>query len=110
MTSNDVGLIVLILTALALVGLAVPLLMGKGTGLIAGYNTMSAQEKARYNGPAMAKFTGKMVLAIGLSTFIYGFGLFRFGLEWITWAYLAEVIGLSVFAIVWCNTGNRFKK
>lgn len=94
---------------LGLAGLSIPLMMGKAAWLIAGYNTMTAEERAGYNGPALAKFTGKILLVIGLVTPLYGVGLFHFGWQWLTWIYLAVVIGLSVFAAIYCNTGNRFK-
>ena len=111
MTPSELtGFIIFILISLSLIGLSIPLLMGKGTGLIAGYNTMPPQEKAQYDGPALARFTGKILLVIGLATLPYGVGIFCFGLEWLTWVYLTVVIGLSVFAAIYCNTGNRFKK
>ena len=111
MTPSELtGFIIFILISLSLIGLSIPLLMGKGTGLIAGYNTLSPEEKKRYDGPALARFTGKILLVIGLATLPYGVGIFCFGLEWLTWVYLTVVIGLSVFAAIYCNTGNRFKK
>ena len=111
MTPSELtGFIIFILISLSLIGLSIPLLMGKGTGLIAGYNTMSPEEKKRYDGPALARFTGKILLVMGLATLPYGVGIFCFGLEWLTWVYLTVVIGLSVFAAIYCNTGNRFKK
>ena len=111
MTPSELtGFIIFILISLSLIGLSIPLLMGKGTGLIAGYNTMSPEEKKRYDGPALARFTGKILLVIGLATLPYGVGIFCFGLEWLTWVYLTVMIGLSVFAAIYCNTGNRFKK
>ena len=71
---------------------------------------MDPEEKKHYDGPALAKFTGKILLAIGLATLPYGVCLFLFGLEWLTWIYLVVVVGLSVFALIWCNTGRRFRK
>lgn len=109
-TEELFGLIVFGLVSLGLVGLSIPLMLGKCTGLIAGYNTMTPEEKERYNGPALARFTGKILLVIGLATALYDVGLFCFALEWLTWAYLALVIGLGAFAVIWCNTGGRFKK
>lgn len=109
-TKDMLGLAIMGLVSLSLIGPAIPLLMGKGTWLIAGYNTMSPEEKKRYDGPALARFTGKILLVIGLATLPYGVGIFCFGLEWLTWVYLTVVIGLSVFAAIYCNTGTRFKK
>lgn len=108
--TDVIGLVVVLVVALSLVGLAVPLLMGRGAWLIAGYNTMNPEEKAHWDGPALAKFTGKLLLAIGLATLLFGAGLFLLALEWLTWVYLAVVLGLSIFAAIYCNTGGRFKK
>lgn len=111
MEANEiVALTVFAVIGLGLVGLSIPLMMGKGTWLVAGYNTMSAEEKATWDGPAMAKFVGKILLACGVATGLYGMGLIYFGLTWTTWVYLVVVIGLSGFAVAWCNTGNRFRK
>ncbi len=111
MTPSELtGFIIFVLISLSLIGLSIPLLMGKGTGLIAGYNTMTPQEKAQWDGPALARFTGRLLLVIGLTTLLFGAGLFLLALEWLTWVYLAVVLGLSVFAVIYCNTGSRFKK
>ncbi len=109
-TPAMIGLAVFIAISLGLVGLSIPLLLGNGTWLIAGYNTMSAEEKARWDGPALARFTGRVLLAIGLATLLFGAGLFLLALEWLTWFYLAVVVGLSIFAAVYCNTSGRFRK
>ena len=111
MNANEIAaLAVFAVIGLGLVGLSIPLMMGRCAGLIAGYNTMSAEEKAAWDGPALAKFVGKILLACGIATGLYGVGLIHFGLTWLTWVYLAVVIGLCIFAAVWCNTGNRFRK
>ena len=109
-TSDIIGLAVTVIAGLGLIGLSVPLLMGKCAGLIAGYNTMTKEERESWDGPALARFVGKILLAIGLVTLPYGVGVFYFSLKWLTWAYLAFTVGLSVFAVVYCNTGNRFRK
>lgn len=105
-----IGFVVIVLVALSLIGMAIPLLLGKGTWLIAGYNTMNQEEKTNWDGPALARFVGKILLAIGLVTLPYGVGVFYFSLQWLTWPYLAFTVGLSVFAVIYCNTGNRFRK
>lgn len=109
-SSKFIGFVVVVLVALSLVGMSIPLLRGKAAWLIAGYNTMNQEEKTHWDGPALAKFVGKILLALGLATLPYGVGIFYFRLQWLTWVYLAFTGGLSVFAVIYCNTGNRFKK
>lgn len=44
--------------------LSIALLMGKGAFLIAGYNTMSVAEKAKYDERALCRAMGVMMLGI----------------------------------------------
>lgn len=110
MSSNDIG--ALILTSIlgaALVILAVALLFGRGSFLIAGYNTMSKEEKDKYDSKALCKFVGKILLPIGVSMPLAAVGsIYQVG--WIITAYPIAVAVLCIFAVVYCNTGNHFRK
>ncbi|WP_110111818.1 DUF3784 domain-containing protein [Bacillus sp. CGMCC 1.16541] len=88
---------------------AIMLLRGKGAFLIAGYNTKSAEEKAKYDEVALCKFMGKVMLGICVSIFLWGLSdvfhnqlLFMIGMVLFT--------GIIVFTLVYSNTGNRFRK
>lgn len=82
---------------------------GKRAFLLAGYNTMSESEKAQNDEVAMCKFMGKIMYGICLSILLWPlseiledqlicvFGLILF-------------LSLIVFALVYSNTGNRFKR
>ncbi|MCL2699146.1 MAG: DUF3784 domain-containing protein, partial [Defluviitaleaceae bacterium] len=48
------------------------LLTGRGASLISGYNTMPKEKKAKYNAPALCKFTGKIVMPIGIMIILTG--------------------------------------
>ena len=99
-----IGIIMLLLIAMSIV-----LLMGKGAWLIAGYNTLGNEEKARYDSVALCKFIGKYLLSIGLLMPAIPVG----GILEINWpaaVYIAYVIISVIFVIVYCNTGDRFKK
>lgn len=109
LTKEIFGVVVIALTALLLMGLSLPLLMGKGAWLIAGYNTASPEEKARYDEKALCRFTGKLLLVIGLCTFLLIPGVL-FNMMWLTIGYVAVAVGLTVFSLIYCNTGNRFRK
>ncbi|NBJ90564.1 DUF3784 domain-containing protein [Acutalibacter sp. 1XD8-36] len=109
-TSDIIGLVIVIIVGLSLVGLSVPLLMGRGAWLIAGYNTMSKEEQEHWDGPALARFTGKILLVIGLLTVTLMPVMCIFKFLWLTVLYTVLVVGLGVFAAVWCNTGKRFRK
>lgn len=110
MTSNDiVGLIITGILGLVIVFLAVVLLFGKGEFLIAGFNTMSENEKKRYDSKALCQFIGKILLPIGILTPAVAIGGI-YDIGWIGGAYVGLTAILVVFALVYCNTGNRFRK
>ncbi len=110
MTSNDiVGLIITGILGLVIVILAVVLLFGKGEFLIAGFNTMSENEKKRYDSKALCRFIGKILLPIGILTPAVAIGGI-YDIGWFGGAYVGLTAILVVFALVYCNTGNRFRK
>lgn len=99
-----IGIIMLLLIAMSIV-----LLMGKGAWLIAGYNTLSREEKAKYDSAALCKFIGKYLLSIGLlMPAIPVGGILE--INWLSIVYIAYVLISAIFVMVYCNTGNRFKK
>ncbi len=104
MTSVDiVGLVITIIIGLLIIVISLVLLTGRGSFLIAGYNTSSREEKEKYDSKKMCRFIGKILFPIGLSVG----GIFRIVL--LPALYTFGVIALSVFAAIYCNTGNRFK-
>lgn len=88
---------------------AIILSKGKGAFLIAGYNTKSDSEKALYDEVALCKFMGKTMYGISFSIFLFALSemldkqvLFIIG--------LILILTIIIFALVYTNTGNRFKK
>ena len=51
---------------LSLIVMSFFLLAGKASFLVAGYNTMSKEEKSKYDGIALSKFIGKILLPMGI--------------------------------------------
>jgi len=92
------------------------MLTGRGSFLIAGYNTMSKKEKGKYDNVSLCKFIGKFIILIGISTILFAIGLtagamYSVLLLWITIIlYFIIVMGFSLFVVIYCNTGNRFRK
>jgi hypothetical protein len=104
-----VGVVINLIGAIAFFIFAIFLSKGKGAFLIAGYNTMSDSEKAKYDEIALCKFMGKMMYGISFSILLWALSdmlkiqvLFILG--------LALFFCLIVFVLVYSNTGNRFKK
>lgn len=88
---------------------AIFLSKGKGASLLAGYNMMSDSKKAQYDEVAICKFMGKIMYGICFSILLWALSdmlenqvLFIIG--------LILFFILIVFAIVYSNTGNRFKR
>lgn len=100
---------VIIILIVAFVVMGVLLLNGKAMFLIAGYNTASKEAKAQINKKALAKF-------MGILMFAFAFCLLLEVAEWYMPGYYFRLIGqylipvLALFAVIYANTGNRFKK
>ena len=92
--------------SIVLLVVSVVLLRGKGSFLIAGYNTMKASEKRKYDEVALCKLMGFYVLTIGALLLIIG----------ITSEMASELvtrglhIGVLVVAVVAVIHGNFSKK
>jgi O-antigen/teichoic acid export membrane protein len=81
------------------------------SGLIAGYNTAPAEERAKYDEGALTRFVGAMLilasvvlLAGGLLPHVPGAPDYVTGVSWAL--FTAVVIG----GVVYMNTGERFKQ
>ncbi|WP_226666214.1 DUF3784 domain-containing protein [Metabacillus litoralis] len=88
---------------------AVILSKGKGAFLLAGYNTMSESEKAEYDEVALCKFMGKIMFGVSFCILLFAFSdivenqvLFMIA--------LILLISIIIFALIYTNTKNRFKK
>lgn len=97
------GALGLIITALALL-----LLSGRGAFLIAGFNTLPKSEQAKFDSQALSRFMGRLLLPIGLLMPAVALGGIL-SLSWIGLVYTVLVVGLVVFAVIYANTGKRFR-
>lgn len=91
--------------ALLFLALAFFMLQGKGACLIAGFNTLSKEEQAKYDQSALAKFVGKLMLLIGCCVL-----LFLIESLWVTLVSTAIVMIAPLAAVIYMNTGQRFRK
>lgn len=100
---------VVVLITILFIILGVVFSLGKGSFLIAGYNTSSKEEKAKYDEKALCKFMGK-------SMFVFAFSIFLFGLSNLIKQPIIFVIGVIlllatvIFILIYVNTKNRFMK
>ena len=87
---------------------AILFINGKGGFLLAGYNTMSPDKKARYNEKVLLKFVGWLLIiyVIGL---LLGILMFDVGINWFGSAIMV-IIHLAFFAgLIYANIGKRFR-
>lgn len=103
------GAIVDLIILMPFLVFAIFLSKGKGAFLLTGYNTMPESRKAQYDEVAMCKFMSKIMYGICLSLLLWALSdilenqiIFVLG--------LILFLGLIVFALVYSNTGNRFKR
>ena len=99
-------------TALFLVATGAIVRFDKASWLIAGYNTSSKEEKAKYDEAALCNFVGNLMFVLGGIVLVMGIlsllitsrlGIIL-GVGWTL--YVVVIIG----AVIYLNTGNRFKK
>lgn len=85
------------------------LLTGHGADLVAGYNTASPSEKAKWNTKAMCRAVGVLLLVIILCTalMVLGAVLDRTSLIWGGGILCAAA---TVGGIFYLNTSSRFKR
>ena len=92
---------------LPFIALGIVFLTGRGSFLIAGYNTMSKDKKEEYDKVALCKFMGKIMMPMGILSLFIGLSITY---TWFIWAYSGAIFGLCIFAVIYANTNNRFKK
>lgn len=97
------GLLVLFLI------LSVVLYLGKGSALIAGYNTLPKEEQAKYDKVALGKFMGKSMFAISSAVGLWVIASY-FMIDWLFYVGTGLIVLIVVFMVAYANTGNRFKK
>lgn len=100
------------ITPLILVILGVILRLGKASFLIAGYNTSSKQEKEKYDEKALCKFTGNLLFVIAAILFLPPI-VMALNLTYTNSIVIVStilIIFVTIVAVIYANTGNRFKK
>lgn len=101
-------IVFLIMIALFLV-LGLIFSRGKGVFLIAGYNTASKAEKARYDEKALCRFMGKIMFALAGCQGIMALGILVVGM-WLFWVGIAAFLAVAFGTVIYANTRNRFQK
>ena len=104
-----IGIIITGVLCVVCLILSVILLSGNGAWLIAGYNTMSKEKKARYDKNALCRFMGKLMFALAACWVPVALGT-ALGLGWLYGAGIAAYLLVIGGGLIYANTGHRFQK
>ena len=89
--------------------LGVIFLNGKGAFLIAGYNTASKAEKQKADEKKLCSFMGKLMFILaGCWLVIASSEIFK--AMWLLWVGLCLFFVVCIGAVIYMNSGNRFKR
>ena len=89
--------------------LGIVLWNGKGAWLIAGYNTSSKTEKSKYDEKALCRFVAKLMFFYAACFAVSAVCTFLKSTT-IYYCVMALFLIVSIAALIYANTGNRFKK
>ena len=97
----------LVMTGLSVL-LGVVFAYGKGTGLIAGYNTATAEEKAKYDKKKLCKAMSRLMFALAGSWLVIASSEI-FKKIALLWIGLALFLVVSVVGAVYVNRGTKIE-
>ena len=82
---------------------------GKGLDLIAGYNTLSAREKEKYDKEKLCKAMSRMMFLLAGTWAVAAAGVYIRSTA-LCWAGIALFLAVIIGGVIYMNTGNRCKK
>ena len=102
-------LVVNIVVTLFFVLLGILFMCGKGLDLVAGYNTLSKEEKEKFDPRALSRCMAKMMFALAGGWCVLSVGA-QLGKRWLFWVGFALFLLIVLFFVIYMNAGNRLKK
>ncbi|MBF1137922.1 MAG: DUF3784 domain-containing protein [[Eubacterium] sulci] len=97
-----------IVFAIMLIVISFFLKRGKGLWLLAGFNTMSVEERNVYDMEKIGKFTSKTLTGMALCLLAFDFGLYINNIIVIIFPWVVFG-GIVIFTLVYLNS-DKFKK
>jgi len=94
--------------AIPFIILAIFLFNGKGAFLIAGFNTMSRDNRAQYNEKAVCRAVGKLLLIMTALMFLFPLAM-QLEAMWLFWVAFSLFMVVSIGFAIYANTGNRYR-
>ncbi len=110
MTAEQITIIIFF-SVFAMPGLifAAFLLCGKGADLIAGYNTASPAERAKWDEKALCRGVGVLLLLIMGSVVLTGVGI-ALSIAALMWTGVILFVPVTVGGLVYINKSKRFRR
>jgi preprotein translocase subunit SecG len=102
-------LIIHLVVAAVFVILGILFLKGKGSFLIAGYNTASRAQKENIDEKKLCNYTGKLMFVLA-GCFLIIAASDIFSQMWLLWTGLVLFLIAAIGGVVLMNTGSRLKK
>ena len=81
----------------------------KGVNLVSGYNTMSKSEREKIDTKALCKYMSRMMFLLAACWCILSIGLILEKM-WLFWCGFGIFLGVTIFFVIFLNTGNRLEK
>ena len=97
------------LPGLIFIVLSVPFYFGKGSSLIAGYNTLPETEKAKYDKPRLCRSVGVLMLQITAAFCVLAAGILM-DLVWLIVSGAVLFAAVIIVGLIRINTDPRMKK
>ena len=82
---------------------------GKGSSLIAGYNTASNAERAKYDEKALCRAMGWLMVALAVCWFIIALNLLLDNLVFL-WVGFPLFLIVCIAGIIYMNTSKKIKR
>lgn len=98
-----------LITALLMLVLGIALRFGKSSWLIAGYNTLSKEEKEKYDEKALCRFVSNILVICAFIEIIEARAQYLNNIPLVIIGFVL-LAALAIGAAIYVNTGNRFKK
>jgi Na+/glutamate symporter len=102
-------LVIHLVFVLLFVLLGIVFLKGKGSFLIAGYNTASSAEREKIDEKKLCKYMGRLMFALA-GCFLIVAASEPLKQIWLLWVGLPLFFAVAIGGVIFMNTGNRLKK
>ena len=100
---------VMLVIAALFIALGIVFALGKGAGLIAGYNTASSEEKANTDEKKLLRAMSIFMFVLA-GCFLISASSEVFHVKLLIWIGQGSFVAALIAGLIYLNTGNRFRK